>query len=101
MTRHFAYVLWSQKLQKRYVGYSTDPLVRLSQHNNGWGKFTSRGVPWQLRYSEEYASALDAKRRERYLKTGAGRTFLDRVFTADPGYPAKELPDNCLGFDYY
>ena len=91
------YVLWSEKLEKRYVGCSGDVCGRLAQHNKGRSKFTARGAPWKLLYREDYATNLEARRRELFLKTGAGRVFLSRTLEGHSGYPERELPDNCLG----
>lgn len=95
---HAIYVLWSEKLGKRYVGSSMDPLHRLTEHNSGKSVFTSRGSPWALKYLEYYETRGDAVARERFLKTGAGRIFLARVLGREPGYPEKEIPLSCLKF---
>jgi len=92
------YVLWSEKLGKRYVGSSVDAAQRLDQHNRGMSRFTASGMPWVLRYVEYYATNGLARRREAILKTGAGRVFLDRVFSRYAGYPEAELPVECTGY---
>lgn len=97
-SRFFVYVLWSEKLRKRYVGYTPNVAGRLEQHNAGWTKFTSGGVPWVLVYTEEYRDKLIAQRRERYLKTGAGREFLNLTLSRVTDYPQNRLPDACLSF---
>ena len=92
----YVYVIWSDKLRKLYVGSSTDPRERLTQHNRGMSHFTSRGIPWVLRYAEGYAENILARQRERFLKTGAGRVFVSRVLSGAAGYPEAELPPACL-----
>jgi putative endonuclease len=32
--------------------------------------------PWRLVYSEQYVTRVDARKREKYLKSGEGREFL-------------------------
>ncbi len=32
--------------------------------------------PWILKYNESYNTRVDARKRERYLKTAAGRKYL-------------------------
>jgi putative endonuclease len=91
------YVLWSEELEKRYVGCSRDVHERLTQHNKGRSKFTARGAPWKLLYEENYTTNLEARRRELFLKSGAGRVFLSRTLEGHSGYPECELPENCLG----
>ena len=73
----FVYVLWSDKLQKRYVGVSDDVSNRMKQHNSGSARFTSAGIPWVLKHQEYYGTRKDALKRERFLKSGVGRSWLD------------------------
>ena len=77
---YFVYVLWSQKLNKRYVGSSEDVESRLVEHNRGSNKFTKGGIPWIKIYQEEFQTKTDAIRREKFLKSGQGRKWLDNVF---------------------
>jgi len=74
----FVYVLKSLRNGKRYVG-STDlqPRERLRQHNYGASKFTKRNRPFELIYQESCANKNEARRRENFLKSGAGRKYLD------------------------
>ncbi|MBK9099207.1 MAG: GIY-YIG nuclease family protein [bacterium] len=51
---YFVYVLWSDKLQKRYIGSSINIQERLVKHNAGLSTFTSRGIPRILIHSEEF-----------------------------------------------
>ena len=75
------YVLWSEKLQKRYVGSCEDLRIRIMQHNSGESKFTKGGIPWILIYTEEYQTKSDARKREIFLKSGIGRKWLDENVT--------------------
>ncbi|MDI6766649.1 MAG: GIY-YIG nuclease family protein [Bacteroidota bacterium] len=74
------YILWSKKLKKRYVGSTEDVESRLKQHNAGKTRFTMRGVPWLLIHSEEFVTKSKAMKRERFLKNGIGRKWLDERF---------------------
>ena len=73
------YVLWSSRLQKRYIGSTADVAKRLREHNWGGNKFTKGGIPWILVYEEELPDATSARKRENFLKTGAGRAWLDSI----------------------
>jgi putative endonuclease len=76
----YIYVLWSDTLKKRYVGSSQDPSTRLKQHNAGQGRFTKRGIPWVLLHTEAFENRTEALRREHFLKSGAGRSWLNSKF---------------------
>ena len=76
----FVYVLRSLRNRKRYVGYTGKNVEeRLKEHNSGSNKYTSRNTPFQILYSETYLTKIEAIKRERFLKSGKGREFLDSI----------------------
>ncbi|MFW6277755.1 MAG: GIY-YIG nuclease family protein [Prolixibacteraceae bacterium] len=74
---YFVYALYSPKFDKIYIGYSENPEKRLLSHNDernrGW---TRKFQPWEMVYTEEYATKADALKREKQLKSAAGRKFI-------------------------
>lgn len=72
-------MLYSDKLNKRYVGSTGDISKRLNEHNSGKSKFTKSGLPWKLIYSESFSTNSEARSRELFLKSGVGRKFLDKI----------------------
>ena len=77
--RYFVYVLRGIKDRKLYVGYSENLERRLKQHNAGETKSLFRRRPLVLIYKEGFKNELEARRRERFLKSGQGRKFLKEV----------------------
>jgi len=77
------YVLKSIKDGIRYTGSGNDAQERLRRHNKGDYRFTKGHRPWQLIYKEEYQTRSEAVRRERFLKSGQGRKFLDDIISKD------------------
>jgi putative endonuclease len=73
---YYVYVQWSSKLNKRYVGTTNNVEKRLNEHNRGCNKFTKSGIPWILVFHEE--SRTEALKREKFLKSGQGRAWLDK-----------------------
>lgn len=74
------YVLKSLKNGKRYIGQTAKSAeIRMNEHNQGWAKWTKANGPFTLLYEEHYESRSDAMRRERELKSGQGRAFLDSI----------------------
>ena len=78
---YFVYVLFSEKLNKRYIGSSHDIEKRLKEHNLGKSKFTKAGIPWELIYKESFLTNYAARKRELFLKSGVGRKFLSQILT--------------------
>jgi putative endonuclease len=77
----YVYVLRSLKNGKRYVGSTKEkPGERLKKHNWGTNQFTKRNRPFILVWQEVYASVKEARQRENFLKSGAGRKFLDEIY---------------------
>ncbi|MBM4169141.1 MAG: GIY-YIG nuclease family protein [Ignavibacteria bacterium] len=73
------YVLRSLRDHDRYIGLSASTRGRLAQHNAGKVKATKGRRPFVLTYKEQYATRQEAREREKYLKSGAGRRFLDKI----------------------
>ena len=76
----FVYILLSKKLRKTYTGSTPDLDRRLKEHNSGKNTFTRRHAPWELFYKEEYPTLVEARKREKYLKSCAGRNFIKKLF---------------------
>ena len=75
---YFVYVLYSEKDHGLYIGYTIDISRRVLEHDNGDTFSTSYRKPLILAYYEAYFYKEDALGRERFLKSGAGRTFLKK-----------------------
>ncbi|MGV8915688.1 MAG: GIY-YIG nuclease family protein [Kaistella sp.] len=73
------YILYSKTHQKRYVGFTSDLISRFHSHNTFSKKgFTIRYRPWEVIHVEFFSLKKDAMEREKYLKSGAGRDWLQR-----------------------
>ena len=71
------YVLYAEKHNKIYVGYTSDLQGRLKAHNEfAKNSFTSKFRPWVLIYKEDFTSKLSAMKREKQLKSAKGRAFI-------------------------
>lgn len=67
------YVLLSFKDKLLYIGYTSHLEKRVEAHNKGYSEATSSRRPFKLIFCEYYYSMKDAKRRESYFKTTAGK----------------------------
>lgn len=77
----YVYLLQSESnLNKRYIGYTTDLKQRVSDHNSGKSKHTSKYTPWKLISYHAFAEKKTAQEFEYYLKTGSGIAFAKRRF---------------------
>jgi putative endonuclease len=72
----FVYVLKSANFPKSYTGSTNDLGRRLREHVTKPSAYVKQFGPWELFYKEEYATLAEARTREQYLKTAAGRRYL-------------------------
>ena len=79
MDQFFTYILFSEKLNKYYIGSTSDLVRRIEEHNRGKSKFTKTGIPWKLAYYEEHSSRVLAVDREMYIKKRKSRSFIESL----------------------
>ncbi|MFD1062684.1 GIY-YIG nuclease family protein [Winogradskyella litorisediminis] len=72
---HYVYIIYSNSFDRYYVGMTKDISVRLNSHNAKKVKSTKAFVPWVVKYIEEFETRIDARKREKYLKSAAGRRW--------------------------
>ncbi|MFH1375336.1 MAG: GIY-YIG nuclease family protein [Patescibacteria group bacterium] len=69
---YYIYILQSARHNKFYIGVSKDLKHRLDKHNSGSSRSTKPYQPWQIIYTEKFASKNEAYKREFYLKHPQG-----------------------------
>ncbi|MEW6196912.1 MAG: GIY-YIG nuclease family protein [Bacteroidota bacterium] len=87
MHKWYTYILHSSKIDKYYVGTTDNLSWRLERHNMGWGKYTKRGIPWNLVYYEEYDDKSKALRREKEIKKMKSRKYIEDLVSHAKGRP--------------
>lgn len=77
------YILKSQNSKRFYIGFTSNLGNRLKYHNSGRVKSTKAFRPWEVIYSEDFETRIDAIRKEYYLKSPKGykekRDIIDRI----------------------
>jgi len=64
---------------KLYKGVTNNLTGRLQEHNSGQTKTTANMQKLEIVYTEIYDTFIEARKREVYLKTAAGRRFLKKI----------------------
>jgi len=72
----FVYAIKSTEHNYIYVGLTNNLDRRIKQHQSGHEKTTRYYRPFKLIYTEECNNRLFARKREKFLKSGAGKEFL-------------------------
>ncbi len=82
---YYIYVLYSAEADKYYVGYTSDPQRRLTEHNTAdRTTFTSNYRPWQM--AALFACGpqeKDAMRLERFIKQQKSRALIEKLVDPD------------------
>ncbi|MGM0408933.1 MAG: GIY-YIG nuclease family protein [Bacteroidota bacterium] len=77
---YFTYILFSEKLNRYYIGSSQNITKRLERHNAGATKSIKAGRTWKIVYFEEYNTKAEAMKRENYIKRMKSKTFVKSRF---------------------
>jgi putative endonuclease len=87
----FVYILRNAN-NKFYVGMAELPEKRLKEHNSGKTKTTRGKGPWEIVHTEQYPNRIEARAREKFLKSGIGRAWIKSKFTV-----IKSASDSNIG----
>jgi len=77
--KYYTYILYSYKDSGFYIGFTTDLKRRLTEHIRGEVDSTKFRRPLKLIHYEYFINKADAKARERFLKSGFGRSQLKKA----------------------
>ncbi len=74
----YVYILYSEKCDRYYIGYSENPERRLEErHNKGAVKATRNCYPYELKGKKSFDSELLARQEEFRLKGMKSRKYLE------------------------
>ena len=59
---------------------TTNLAQRLAEHNAGKTKSNKAFIPWEIFYTENFNTAVESRKREKYFKSASGREFLKNKF---------------------
>lgn len=75
---YYIYILYSNSIDRFYVGYSSNPWMRLEQHlSNSTDKYTGKAKDWILKTVFEVSNNEgDAMKIERFIKKQKSRNLI-------------------------
>ena len=71
------YIIFSEKLDRYYIGHSENIELRLQQHNSRESIYTSKASDWLLVYQEVYDDRASAHKREIEVKKKKSRKYIE------------------------
>ena len=86
--KYFIYILFSEKSNIYYVGYTTDFYMRLFRHNEiSKDSFTSKHRPWILEGCfEVLGDESDAMRIEKFIKNQKSKKFIETILDPETNF---------------
>ena len=74
---YYVYILYSEKCDRYYIGFSTDVKARLERHNSGLVTATRNCRPYIFKASKYFNDETAARKKELRLKKGKNRKYLE------------------------
>ncbi len=78
MKFYYVYIIQSLKDLSLYIGFTENLRARLQEHNSAKNISTRLKIPYDLIYFEGYKNKADALGREKFLKSGSGRRYINK-----------------------
>ena len=76
---YYVYVLKSELINTYYVGLTNNIERRLKQHEQGQSPSTKWRLPLQLIHVEICETRIEARKKEKYFKSGFGREIIKEI----------------------
>jgi len=78
--KFYCYILFSETINKYYVGYTADILEeRIRKHNSNHKGFTGKVGDWKLMFVESFETKNEALTREKQIKNKKSRKFIEWI----------------------
>lgn len=75
----YTYILYSNTINKYYVGSCQDIEQRLQDHLNSRSKYTKVAKDWELKYFETFLTRSEACQRELEIKKMKSRKYIENL----------------------
>ena len=83
----YVYAIMSLTKNYIYVGMTNNLERRIYEHNKGENRSTKAYKPFVLIFKEQFATRVEARKKEKYLKSGIGKEYLKSLI--EPAAMAK------------
>ena len=79
---YYFYVLFSENLNRYYIGHTADINERIKKHNTNHKGFTGKSNDWKVVYSEKFNLKTEAYSRERGVKSWKSRKKIEQLINS-------------------
>jgi putative endonuclease len=81
------YIIYSQRIDKYYIGFSSNVPDRFRKHNRNSKGFSAAGRPWIIVFTEAFENKKKAMKREKQLKKWKNRERLEALIRSGSEHP--------------
>ena len=75
----YTYILYSETIDKFYIGVTTNPEERLKKHNNASKGFTNRASDWKIVFLKSFEKKSEALAFERKIKSWKSKKMIQKL----------------------
>jgi putative endonuclease len=79
----YVYILYSEKCNRYYIGYSFDVDARLQRHNAGKVTATKNCIPYVMKAVKAFKNETEARKEELRLKKMKSRVYLEKLIAGN------------------
>ena len=72
-------ILHSAKLDRFYIGFTSNLEARFQKHLSNHKGYTSRAKDWEIVYSEKFESKIEAEKREKQIKNWKSKQMIIKL----------------------
>jgi putative endonuclease len=76
---YYVYILYSEKCDRYYIGYSQDVEARLNRYNAGMVAATKNCRPYVIKAIKTFTTEIEARKEELRLKKLKSRKYLEWI----------------------
>lgn len=73
----YVYIIYSDLVDRYYVGHCQDLEDRMDRHTGGRSKYTKIADDWKIMYTETFFTRSEAMVRERAIKRKKSRKYIE------------------------
>lgn len=74
---HYVYILYSEKCNRHYIGFSVDVDARLKRHNSGMVTATKNCKPYRICATKAFPTVAEARKEELRIKKQKSRVYIE------------------------
>ena len=73
------YIIYSEKLDRYYIGVTQNLEERIKKHNRNNRGFTGKAIDWELQHQEVFETKTEALRREKEITNWKSRQMIEQL----------------------